>query len=90
VATLQRDFEQTLVYYSLPAVAREWIRTTSLEDANQSAIATQVSPGRHLWQSQGAEVAIYLQVQRLHAHWTDESWWETSHALYFALWNLNP
>ena len=53
VATLQRDFEQTLVYYSLPAVAREWIRTTSLEDANQSALATQVSPGRHLWQSQG-------------------------------------
>ncbi len=38
----------------------------------------------------GAEVAIYLQVQRLHAYWTDESWWETSHALYFALWNLNP
>jgi putative transposase len=38
----------------------------------------------------GAEVAIYLQVQRLHAHWTDEPWWETSHALYFDLWNLNP
>src|SRR5947209_16895220 len=30
VATLERDFEQTLVYYSLPSVAREWIRTTSL------------------------------------------------------------
>jgi len=38
----------------------------------------------------GAEVAIYLQVQRLHAHWREESWWETSHDLYFALWNLNP
>src|SRR5260370_13749687 len=38
----------------------------------------------------GAEVAIYLQVQRLHAQWTDEPWWETSHALYFDLWNLNP
>jgi transposase-like protein len=53
VATLERDFEQTLVYYSLESVAQEWIRTTALEDANQSALATQVSPGRHLWQSQG-------------------------------------
>ena len=38
----------------------------------------------------GAEVAIYLQVQRLPAHWTQQSWWEISHALYFDLWNLNP
>jgi hypothetical protein len=30
VATLERDFEQTLVYYSLESIAREWIRTTSL------------------------------------------------------------
>ena len=52
VATLERDFEQTLVYYSLPSVALEWIRTTSLEDANQSAVAAQVSPSRDLWQSQ--------------------------------------
>jgi transposase-like protein len=41
VATLERDFEQTLVYYSLGSVAQVWIRTTSLEDANQSAVATQ-------------------------------------------------
>jgi hypothetical protein len=38
----------------------------------------------------GAEVAIYLQVQRLHAHWSEEPWWEISHSLYFDLWNLNP
>jgi len=30
VSTLERDFEQTLVYYSLESVARAWIRTTSL------------------------------------------------------------
>ncbi len=54
VATLARDFEQTLVYYSLPSVAREWLRTTSLEDANQSAIAAQVSPSSHLWESHGS------------------------------------
>jgi len=30
VATLERDFEQTLVYSSLESAARTWIRTTSL------------------------------------------------------------
>src|SRR5579864_851576 len=30
VATLERDFEHTLVYYQLDHIAREWIRTTSL------------------------------------------------------------
>jgi transposase-like protein len=53
VATLERDFEQTLVYYSLESVAREWIRTTSLEDAHQSAVPAQISPSSDLWQSQG-------------------------------------
>jgi len=33
----------------------------------------------------GAQVAIYLQVQHLHAHWSREIWWEVSHSLYFAL-----
>ena len=27
--------------------------------------------------------------KRLNAHWTDKSWSETSHALYFDLWDLN-
>jgi len=30
VATLERDFEQTLVFYSLSGLDREWIRTTFL------------------------------------------------------------
>jgi hypothetical protein len=38
----------------------------------------------------GAEVALYLQIQRLHAQWVDESWWETSHALYFDLGKDKP
>jgi len=29
----------------------------------------------------GAEVALYLQIQRLHAQWKHTSWWQTSHAL---------
>jgi hypothetical protein len=53
VATLERDFEQTIAYYGLPDVARNWVRTTSLEDANQSPVAAQVSPSRQLWQPQG-------------------------------------
>jgi len=90
VATLQRDFEQTLVSYSLPAVAREWIRTTSLLERTNRQLRRKFRQAVSFGSRKGAEVAIYLQVQRLHAHWTDESWWETSHALYFALWNLNP
>ena len=90
VATLQRDFEQTLVYYSLPAVAREWIRTTSLLERTNRQLRRKFRQAVTFGSRKGAEVAIYLQVQRLHAHWTDEPWWETSHALYFDLWNLNP
>jgi transposase-like protein len=51
VATLERDFEQTIAYYRLEGVARELIRTTSLEDAHQPRVAAQVSSGLLLWQS---------------------------------------
>jgi hypothetical protein len=29
----------------------------------------------------GAEVAIYLQIQRLHAHWSKQPWWEVCRSL---------
>ena len=90
VATLERDFEQTLVYYSLPSVAREWLRTTSLLERTNRQLRRKFRQALTFGSRSGAEVAIYLQVQRLHAHWTNESWWETSHALYFELWNLSP
>ena len=38
----------------------------------------------------GAEVAIYLQVQRLHARWSKLQWWEVSCSLYLDFRNLNP
>jgi hypothetical protein len=38
----------------------------------------------------GAEVALYLQVRRLHARWGRQSWWETSLTIFFDFWNLNP
>src|SRR5437667_1253054 len=90
VATLERDFEQTLVYYSLPSLAQEWIRTTSLLERTNRQLRRKFRQAVTFGSHKGAEVAIYLQVQRLHAHWADESWWEVSHALYFDLGNLNP
>lgn len=90
VATLERDFEQTLIYYLLPSVTREWIRTTSLLERTNRQLRRKFCQAVTFGSRKGAEVAIYLQVQRLHARWTDEPWWETSHALYFDLWNLNP
>src|SRR5437667_1502434 len=78
------------VYYSLPSVAREWIRTTSLLERTNRQLRRKFRQAVTFGSHKGAEVAIYLQVQRLHAHWADESWWEVSHALYFDLGNLNP
>jgi putative transposase len=90
VATLERDFEQTLAYYSLESVAREWTRTTALLERTNRQLRRKFRQAVTFGSRKGAEVGIYLQVQRLHAHWTDESWWEISHALYFDLSNLNP
>jgi transposase-like protein len=85
VATLERDFEQTLVFYSLSGLAPEWIRTTSLLERINRELRRKFRQAVTFGSHKGAEVAIYLQVQRLHARWTGESWWETSHALFFAL-----
>lgn len=67
VATLERDFEQTLVYYSLESVAQEWIRTTSLLERTNRHLRRKFRQAVTFGSRKGAEVAIYLQVQRLHA-----------------------
>lgn len=90
VATLERDFEQTLVFYSLSGLAPEWVRTTSLLERTNRELRRKFRQAVTFGSHKGTEVAIYLQVQRLHARWTGESWWETSHALFFDLWNLHP
>ena len=38
----------------------------------------------------GAEVAIYLQIKRLHARWSKKQWWEVSCSLSLDFRNLNP
>jgi hypothetical protein len=90
VATLERDFEQTLVFYALSGLASEWIRTTSLLERTNRELRRKFHQAVTFGSHKGAEVAIYLQVQRLHARWTGESWWETSHALLFDLCTLSP
>jgi transposase-like protein len=86
VATMERDFEQTLVYSSL----ENGSALPRLKTRTNRQVRRKFRQAVTFGSRKGAEVAIFLQVQRLHAHWAQDSWWETSLALYFDLWNLNP
>ena len=90
VATLQRDFEQTIAYYALEGLARELVRTTSLLERTNRELRRKFRQVGCFTSLRGAEVAIFLQVQRLHARWSKHTWWESSRSLYLALYNLNP
>jgi putative transposase len=83
VATLERDFEDTLVYHQLDSVTREWIRTTSLLERTNRELRRKFRQAVTFGSTTGANVAVFLQVQRLHARWTDVPWWQVSHDLYF-------
>jgi putative transposase len=85
VATLERDFEHTLVYYQLDNIAREWIRTTSLLERTNRELRRKFRQAVTFGSTTGANVAVFLQVQRLHACWTDVPWWQVSHDLYFEI-----
>ena len=85
VATFERDFEATLAYFQLEGLPREWIGSPSLLERINRQLRRKVRQALTFGSRKGAEVALYLQVQRLHAHWTEQGWWETSHALYFDL-----
>ena len=85
VATLERDFEDTLAYYQLETVAREWIRTTSVLERTNRELRRKFRQAVTFGSPLGVNVAVFLQVQRLHARWTDGSWWQVSHDLYFEL-----
>jgi putative transposase len=90
VATLEKEFEDTLVYYQLHSVTREWIRTTSLLERTNRELRRKFRQAVTFGCQIGAEVAIYLQVQRLHARWTKASWWQVAHDLIFVRANTNP
>ena len=90
VATLERDFEQTIAFYTLDGVARELIRTTSLLERTNRELRRKFRQVCCFGSLTGAEVAIYLQVKRLNARWSKQTWWDTAHSLYFAFLNPNP
>ena len=81
VATFERDFEATIAFYQLEGVALEWVRSTSLLERVNRQLRRKFRQALSFGSAVGAEVALYLQVQRLHAQWNHTSWWQTSHAL---------
>jgi putative transposase len=90
VATLERDFEQTIASYRLDGVARELIRTTSLLERTNRELRRKFRQVCCFGSSKGAEVAIYIQVKRLNARWSKKTWWQASHSLYFDVLDLDP
>lgn len=90
VATLQRDFEQTIAYYQLEGVARELVRTTSLLERTNREVRRKFRQVCGFGSPTGAEVAIFLQVKRLNARWSKQTWWQTSQHLYFEFLTLHP
>jgi putative transposase len=90
VATCVRDFEQTIAYYALDGVTRELIHTTSLLERTNREFRRKFRQVCCFGSPTGAEVSIYLQVKRLNARWSKQTWWEASHALYFDFLDLDP
>ena len=84
VATLQRNFEQTIAISALGGIARELVRTTSLLERTNRELRRKFRQACCFSSRRGAEVAIYLQVQRLHARWTKTSWAHTARSLSLA------
>jgi transposase-like protein len=81
VATFERDFDATIAYYQLEGVALQWVRSTSLLERVNRQLRRKFRQALSFGSTVGAEVALYLQVQRLHAQWNNQSWWQTSHTL---------
>ncbi len=90
VATFERDFDATIAYFQLEGLNRQWIRSTSLLERVNRQLRRKFRQALTFGSFKGAEVALYLQVQRLHAQWTDQQWWKISHALYFDLGHNDP
>jgi hypothetical protein len=90
VATLERDFEDTIAYYQIEGFAREFIRSTSLLERVNRQLRRKICQALSFASHTGADVALYLQIQRLHTQWANESWWDASHDLPFGLGDLNP
>lgn len=60
VATLERDFEDTLAYYQLDTVTREWIRTTSLLERTNRELRRKFRQAITFGSTLGVNAAIFL------------------------------
>jgi transposase-like protein len=83
VATFERDFDATIAYYQLEGLPLQWVRSTSLLERVNRQLRRKFRQALSFGSNVGAEVALYLQVLRLHAQWNTTSWWQTSHHLSF-------
>jgi transposase-like protein len=81
VATFERDFDATIAFYQLEGLPLQWVRSTSLLERVNHQLRRKFRQALSFGSTIGAEMALYLQVQRLHAQWNHTSWWQTSHAL---------
>ena len=90
VATFEREFEQTIRYYSLEGMVREVVRTTSLLERTNRELRRKFRQVSCFGSPSGTQVAVYIQVTRLNAQWSKTSWWEVSHSLALNLLNINP
>jgi len=77
--------DATIAFYQLEGLPLQWVRSTSLLERVNRQLRRKFRQALSFGSNVGAEVALYLQVQRLHAQWNHTSWWQTSHALYFDL-----
>lgn len=73
----------------LEGVARHLIGTTSLVERTHRQPRRKVRQVCCFGSPKGAEVAMYVQVQRLTVCWSKKTWWETSQTLYFDFLTLN-
>jgi len=90
VATLLRNFEQTIAFYALGDIPRQLVRTTSLLERTNRELRHTFRQACCFSSRCGAEVAIYLQVQRLHARWTKTSWPHMARSLSLAFYSSPP
>lgn len=65
----------------LMGLARELIRATSLLERTNRELRRKFCQVCCFGSPTGAEVAIYVQVKRLNARWSKQTWWEASHLL---------
>ena len=67
VATFEREFEQTIRYYTLEGMVREVVRTTLRLERTNHELRRKLRQVGCFSSPKGAEVAVYIQVARLNA-----------------------